>query len=272
MKIRICYVLTVSCLFSACSAGRMDIASGGLAGKLGDYSGQANVSSQAINQAPDWMFRLPKDSGVIYENGTAVSGDLAMADLKAKTFAYVKICTSAGGKVRSQMKMHRADNDNLSTEESELTARSICPDVDVAGIETIDTKHVLEGGRFRSYVLVALPIVQKNTIQSMKRMQDRSRDAFGELDELTAVPRNGAPENAKQSERQGSKDASRNGIDQDSLLLPVKAVSSNSAIVQSPNGDMQSIDLMDTGNVEYAAKRASALKKGGALIGQISVQ
>jgi hypothetical protein len=39
-------------------------------------------------------------------------------DLKAKTMAYVKIRTGAGGTVRSQMKMYRADNDAASVENS----------------------------------------------------------------------------------------------------------------------------------------------------------
>ena len=90
-----------------------------------DYRQQARVAKQAISEAPEWMSKLPKQSGVIYENGTAISSDFSMADLKAKTMAYVKICTGAGGKVRSQMKMYRADNDATSVEQSELTVRSL---------------------------------------------------------------------------------------------------------------------------------------------------
>ena len=75
-----------------------------------EYKQQAKIANQAIIQAPAWMTKLPKETGIIYENGTAVSSDFAMADLKAKTIAYTKICTGAGGKVRSQMKMYRADN------------------------------------------------------------------------------------------------------------------------------------------------------------------
>jgi len=96
-----------------------------------DYRQQSRVAKQAISEAPAWMTKLPKESGVIYENGTAISSDFSMADLKAKTMAYVKICTGAGGKVRSQMKMYRADSDAASVENSELTVRSLCPDVDI---------------------------------------------------------------------------------------------------------------------------------------------
>jgi hypothetical protein len=150
-----------------------------------EYRQQARVATQAISEAPIWMTKLPKEAGVIYENGTAISSDFSMADLKAKTMAYVKICTGAGGKVRSQMKMYRADSDAASVEQSELTVRSICPDVDITGVETVEMKHVAEGNRIRSYVLVALPMGSKNIMKSTKEVQNRSPEAFKELDTVT---------------------------------------------------------------------------------------
>lgn len=150
-----------------------------------DYRQQAKVATQAINEAPIWMSKLPKETGVIYENGTAISSDFSMADLKAKTMAYVKICTGAGGKVRSQMKMYRADNDAASVEQSELTVRSLCPDVDITGVETVEMKHVAEGNRIRTYVLVALPMGSKNVMKSTKDVQNKSGEAFKELDNIT---------------------------------------------------------------------------------------
>lgn len=172
-----------------------------------EYRQQAQIATQAVSQAPIWMTKLPKEAGVIYENGTAISSDFSMADLKAKTMAYVKICTGAGGKVRSQMKMYRADSDAASVEQSELTVRSLCPDVDITGVETVEMKHVAEGNRIRSYVLVALPMGSKNIMKSAKEVQNRSPEAFKELDSISkeqqvapkAAP-NAAPNAASQAE------------------------------------------------------------------------
>jgi hypothetical protein len=168
-----------------------------------EYRQQAKVATQAISEAPIWMTKLPKEAGVIYENGTAISSDFSMADLKAKTMAYVKICTGAGGKVRSQMKMYRADSDAASVEQSELTVRSLCPDVDITGVETVEMKHVAEGNRIRSYVLVALPMGSKNLMKSTKELQNRSPEAFKELDNISkeqqTVPK-AAPNAAPQAE------------------------------------------------------------------------
>ena len=193
-----------------------------------EYRQQAKVATQAISEAPVWMTKLPKEPGVIYENGTAISSDFSMADLKAKTMAYVKICTGAGGKVRSQMKMYRADSDAASIEQSELTVRSICPDVDITGVETVEMKHVAEGNRIRSYVLVALPMGSKNLMKSSKELQNRSPEAFKELDSVSkeqqlapkAVP-NAAPQAASQAEPlQSSKPAPARAVEQPQARVP----------------------------------------------------
>jgi len=149
------------------------------------YERQEKQVKNAIAEAPEWMSKLPKSVNAVYENGTATSIDMSMADLKAKTIAYSKICTAAGGKVRSQMKMYRNDNGDASVEQSELTVRSLCPDIDITGVETVEMKHVADGNRIRTYVLVALPIGQANILKSTKDAERRAPEAFKELDEIT---------------------------------------------------------------------------------------
>jgi hypothetical protein len=282
-----------------------------------DYRAQAKVAKQAISEAPDWMSKLPKESGVIYENGTAISSDFSMADLKAKTMAYVKICTGAGGKVRSQMKMYRADNDAASVEQSELTVRSLCPDVDISGVETVEMKHVAEGNRIRTYVLVALPLGSKNVAKSAKEIQNRSGDAFKELDGITRDAKDTrdqntsaapaapvatpiAPNKVEQISKTPAPILSAPNVQAEparveqvmpplspassrpfvapatkpdgSLLESVKAISNDAVIVQGPNGADKQIGLLGSKNPEYVARRAEALQKPGAVIGQVSIE
>ena len=284
-----------------------------------DYRQQAKVATQAINEAPVWMSKLPKETGVIYENGTAISSDFSMADLKAKTMAYVKICTGAGGKVRSQMKMYRADNDAASVEQSELTVRSLCPDVDITGVETVEMKHVAEGNRIRTYVLVALPMGSKNIMKSTKDVQNKSGEAFKELDNITkeqnapqaappvtpakAEPAARAPE-AKApvvsppatpaptaaAPIQQSEPVKVERVDpplspatarpnvapatkmDGSLLESVKAAGNDSVVVKGADGADKQVNLIEAKNPDYIAKRAEALNKPGAVIGQVSVE
>jgi hypothetical protein len=273
-----------------------------------EYRQQAKVATQAISEAPIWMTKLPKEAGVIYENGTAISSDFSMADLKAKTMAYVKICTGAGGKVRSQMKMYRADSDAASVEQSELTVRSLCPDVDITGVETVEMKHVAEGNRIRSYVLVALPMGSKNIMKSSKEVQNRSPEAFKELDSVTK-DQQAAP---KAEPVQSSKPAPSRAVEQPqarapsqpvqvepiplerieaplsptstlqgiapatkrdgSLLESVRAVGNDTVVVQSADGSERQLGLLGAKNPEYIARRSAALQKPGAVIGQVTIE
>jgi hypothetical protein len=197
------------------------------------------------------MSKLPKAAGYVFENGTATSGDFAFADIKAKSMAYAKICTAAGGKVRSQVKMFRSDSGDSSTDQSEMALRSMCPDVDITGVETVEMKHVSEGNRIRTYVLVALPIGDKNVMKSAKDAAARAPEEFKELDNVTKE-QNRAP----------------------ATVAPVPAADKKSETISvvGPDGTTQNIGLVQVDNEEYKARRAEALKKPGAVIGQYTVQ
>jgi hypothetical protein len=138
---------------------------------------QTEEVKSAISNAPRWMTELPRSDSAVYENGTAVSRDMAMAVNKAKTIAYGKVCVSAGGRVDQQSRMFMTDREDTSVEISELAIRSFCPAVDISGAETVETRMVAEGNRFRAYVLIALPTGEANTIQRANRQRELRRSA-----------------------------------------------------------------------------------------------
>ena len=210
----------------------------------------SSQTSNAISQAPEWMSKLPKAPGYVFENGTATSSDFGFADIKAKTIAYSKICTAAGGKVRQQTKMYKSDNGDTGTESSEMAVRSMCADVDITGIETVEMKHVADGNRIRTYVLVALPtsgIANKDVKRSAK-------EAFKELDEIT-----------------GNKPLSSDVEVQPVTVTPIAPQRGNEVSVVKPDGTSSTLNLMPVENAEYKARREEALKKPGAVIGQVSI-
>jgi hypothetical protein len=166
-----------------------------------DRESQVNKS---ISQAPDWMSKLPSSNNAVYANGSAVSTDMSMADYKAKLFAYGKICMAAGGRVDQQSKIFMQDTSAASTEFSELAIKSMCPSVDITGVEIKEVKRIAEGSRFRSYVLVALPTGEANALQRRKdqlklnnRAEQRSGEAFKEMDKNAEPAPAPAPAPAK---------------------------------------------------------------------------
>ena len=238
---RLLTVVGVAGLLSACGTNSIQA----------DYAKQAQQQAAlqtanmqaAIDKSPEWMFKLPKVDGMVFENGTATSGDFALADMKAKTIAYAKICTAAGGKVRGQTKVYSADNGSSTVEQSEMAIRNICPDIDISGVETVEMKHVAEGNRIRTYVLVAL---NKNarTQQETKRS---AKEAFKELDEIT-----------------GNKP-----VGQDTTVTPQKG---DSVGVVNPDGTKSTLNLLPVDNAEYKAQRDLALQKPGAVVGHTTVE
>lgn len=152
---------------------------------------QEQYADKALSAAPSWMNKLPEGKNVVYANGTAVSSDFAMADEKAKIIAMSKICTAAGGEVDKQSKVYNLDTESSTQERSEMAIRSLCRKVDVTGVEVVELKRITQGARYRTYVLVALPMGDANTLKQEKtnarlerEVEGRSKEAFKELDEV----------------------------------------------------------------------------------------
>jgi hypothetical protein len=145
---------------------------------------------RSIAQAPKWMTDLPTSDNAVYANGSAVSTDMSMADYKAKLFAYGKICMAAGGRVNQQSHVFMQDTAEASHETSELAIRAMCPSVDITGTEIKEVKRISEGGRFRTYVLLALPTGDANQLRMRKdqlalkqRAEKRQAEVFKEMDQ-----------------------------------------------------------------------------------------
>jgi hypothetical protein len=150
---------------------------------------QEKYVERAIDKAPKWMTVLPESKDAVYANGSGVSRDFTMADEKAKLAALGKICTAAGGEVDKQSKMFLSDTEDTSVERSESAIRSMCRGVDVSGVEFVETKRIAEGPRFRSYVLVSLPMGEANQLatrndrrKAAAGTKERSDRAFTEID------------------------------------------------------------------------------------------
>jgi hypothetical protein len=204
---------------------------------------QEKYVTQAIDRAPEWMTRLPKSENAIYQSADESGASMSSAKMFAEAKAYAKICTAAGGKVRSQTKFFETDNGSSSSRSSEIAIRSLCPDVDITGVQTVETVFLREGSRVRAMVLVALPIGSANVLKSQKEAQQRAPEAFKELDSLTE------------------------GARPQSSTKPGESVS-----IVRPNGSTENIGLVQVENEEYKRRRAEALQKPGAVVGQYTVR
>ena len=152
---------------------------------------QEKIVATAVDNIPKWVKSMPNSDNAVFATGSAVSNDFSMSEWKAKMFAYGKICIAAGGKIEQQGKVFMQDSGEYSTETSELAIKAMCPSVDITGTEVREIKHITEGNRYRTYVLVALPTGDANLLQKRKdklaaaaRAQRRSDETFKDLKDL----------------------------------------------------------------------------------------
>lgn len=195
-------------------------------------------TQNALDQMPTWFTEVPKTEGVIHAVGDGVSGSLSGALGNARANAFEGICQAAGGTVRSQTKIYRQDTEASSTSMSTTAIRNLCPDVDVTGAVVEKRKIIQEGNRFRAYVLVGLPMGEKNTLARQKQIDKVSERAAGNADK-----------EFKELDRLVDK-------------TPVSDAGTSK----------EGITLMNVDNAEYKAKRDIALQKEGAVIGQTTVR
>lgn len=205
------------------------------------------VQKQTVNKAPKWFVSPPQSTeSVIYATGTYASTNWSLADRTATDIALGKLCVKLGGRVNQQSKVYQRDVDGNTQEFSETTIKNICDSIDVTGY-VVDSKDQIvdKNGRVRTYILVAYPIGDANTLKSAK---DRERTqgstinnatrAFEELDRNT-----GKTENQNQQPLQPQ-----------SRVVPI-----------------DQLDLIEVENEEYKKRRAEALQKPGAVIGRVTI-
>ncbi len=137
---------------------------------------QEKYVERTIDKSPKWMSQLPESKSAVYANGTSVSRDFSMADEKAKMVAFSKICMAAGGEVDKQSKMFLSDTEDTTVERSEMAIRAMCRGVDISGTEIVEVKRISEGSRYRSYVLVALPLGEANVLGTRNDRQKAAAD------------------------------------------------------------------------------------------------
>ena len=232
-------VLGLVALVSACSTAQPVVAPVKAQAAVQATPQVASVQA-AMDAIPDWFVEVPRVDGVIHSVGDGVSSSMSGALSNARANAYEGICQSAGGTVRSQTKVYRQDTEASSTSMTTTAIRNLCPDVDVTGAVVEKRKIIQDGTRFRAFVLVGLPMGEKNTLARQKhadRVSERAagnaQKEFKELDDLVEKGKTSTAE---------------------------------------PQSKVETINLLPVDNVEYKQRRDAALQKEGAVIGQTTLR
>ena len=211
------------------------------------------ASTRAVDPAPAWFTNLPADTAdMMFAAGVASSTDEQMAYDKARMTAERKLVETMYSRVQTQTKSYRADRGEASIENFEQITRKNARG-ELSGAQRVDSRATFDGRVYKVYVLVRLPIGSANTLQTKRdqvRLQReaeiRSRVADRDMNKNEAAERTEQRENDANLER--------------NLSPQTKPVSDGT------------IRLLEVDNAEYKQKRADALEKPGAVIGQTTVR
>jgi len=215
--------------------------------------------ARVVPQAPEWYVRMPEDTAeMTFAVGTATSTDEQMAYDKARMAAERKLVEQMYARITTQTNSFKADRGSATIENYQQVTRKNARG-ELSGAQRVDSQVTHDGQSYKVYVLLRLPTGANNTMQTRRdqsRMQReaeiRGRAAERDMDANEARDARIEQENTRALER---------SLEPQSRVTPVT--------VPTTSGELK---LLDVDNAEYRQKRAEALQKPGAVVGQTVVR
>ena len=160
-------------------------------------------------------------------------------------------------RVRSLTKSYRADSGDALNERFEQTIQKTT-NGELIGAQRVDSRATHDGRYYKVYVLIRYPLgennvlrKERNQVQARKESELRSGRAHQELDQV----------HKNQTEQQERSDQQLR-----------EQVGPRVETVKPVNTSQTELKLLDVDNEEYKQKRAEALAKPNAVIGQITLR
>ena len=164
-----------------------------------------------------------------------------------------KLVELANSRVTTQTKSYRADRGDASIENFEQVTRKNASG-ELIGAQRVDSQATFDGRTYKVYVLLRLPLGDANTMAKSRATARLQREA----DVRSQAAHRNLDSNDEQAVKQEREAAEQ-------LKTDVEPKTS----VPTTTGE---IKLLDVDNAEYKQKRAEALTKPGAVIGQTVVR
>jgi hypothetical protein len=150
-----------------------------------EYNRQVDERKQSIKQTPSWYKdKAQTSASAVYAYGVAESKSREDSEFLAKTFAYGKICMSAGGTVSKRGRVYQTGDATIS----ENVIVSACDKTNITGVEISKKEEFVVGNKFQTYVEIVLPKGDANILRTAKdqrKLQEtaekRAPEAFKEI-------------------------------------------------------------------------------------------
>lgn len=219
--------------------------------------------ARVVPQAPAWYVNLPPDTAdMTFAVGTATSTDEQMAYDKARMAAERKLVEQMYARITTQTNSYKADRGSATIENYQQVTRKNARG-ELSGAQRVDSQATHDGQYYKVYVLLRLPTGAANTMQTRRDQARLQREA--EVRGRAAERDMDTNEARDQKREQDADTALERKLTPQSQVTPVAVPET----VKTSNGD---IKLLEVDNAEYRQRRAEALTKPNAVVGQTTLR
>ena len=219
--------------------------------------------ARVVPQAPEWYVRMPEDTpDMTFAVGTATSTDEQMAYDKARMAAERKLVEQMYARITTQTNSFKADRGSATIENYQQVTRKNARG-ELSGAQRVDSQVTHDGQSYKVYVLLRLPTGANNTMQTRRDQSRMQREA--EIRGRAAERDMDANEARDIKLEQDGNQALERRLAPQSRVTPV-------TVPETAKTSEGEIKLLDVDNAEYRQKRAEALAKPNAVVGQTTLR
>jgi hypothetical protein len=197
---------------------------------------------------PPWYIKAPASTDeYMFITGTGLSSDLSMSRAKALLDAQHQLASKLSGVIDAATRQQRKDTaGTVNSDYTSITIRKNIIETSITGHHLEDSKIQAENRGYRTFVLVRYPVGDANKLLRQQEQRDSKK-----LDEDAMID--------KELNKSQSK------------VVSVVAPETKVAVAVEPKAvPIGELKLMEVDNEEYKKRRAEALQKPGAVVGNVT--
>lgn len=224
-------------------------------------------------KVPDWFIQPPENTAQhIFVVGEATGPFLGMTVQKATLDADAKLAFQMKSQVEAMIKSFKTDTGGkYGAESAEMLARKVAS-ATIIGHHKVDSQITQEGSTFRVFVLMRYPLGDANQLLTAELAAKAQRNQ-------AVNARRAEQELKEQVERNRKAELDRESLDRGETIVQPQSRIEPVVVPEAPKPaervsttSGEQIKLLDVDNEEYKQKRAEALTKPNAVVGQITLR
>ena len=197
---------------------------------------------------PPWYVKAPASTDeYMFITGTGLSSDLSMSRAKALLDAQHQLASKLNGVIDAATRQQRKDTaGTVNSDYTSITIRKNIIETSITGHHLEDSKIQAENRGYRTFVLVRYPVGDANKLLRQQEQKDsKKQDEDAMIDKEL-------------------------GKSQSKVVSVVVPETKTAVAVESKAVPISELKLMEVDNEEYKKRRAEALQKPGAVVGNVT--